>query len=83
MMKMEVRNNSVVIAGYVNVPERKSRVMQSIRGKFTESIAGGVFKRAIETCTEKGQLNFGYLKGIINNWLKINITSCILTITIK
>ena len=51
-MKMEVRNNSVVIAGYVNVPERKSRVMQSIRGKFTESIAGGVFKRAIEKAEE-------------------------------
>ena len=52
MMKMEIRSNSVVISGYVNVPERKSRVMPSIRGKFTESIAGGVFKRALEKAEE-------------------------------
>ena len=51
-MKVEVRNNSVTIEGYVNIPERKSRVMPSIRGKFTESINGGVFKRAIDKADE-------------------------------
>lgn len=51
-MKLEIRDNSIVISGYVNVPERKSRVMPSIRGKFTESINGGVFKRAIEKAEE-------------------------------
>ena len=52
MVKVEVRSNSVTIEGYVNIPERKSRVMPSIRGKFTESINGGVFKKAIEKADE-------------------------------
>lgn len=34
-----------------------------------------LFKKALEICTEKGKLNFGYLKGIIKNWLDINMTS--------
>ncbi len=51
-VQVEMRSNSVTIEGYVNVPERKSRVMPSIRGKFTESINGGVFKRAIEKADE-------------------------------
>lgn len=51
-MKVEVRSNEVTITGYVNVPERKSRVMPSIRGKFTESINGGVFQRALDKADE-------------------------------
>ncbi|WP_018592587.1 DnaD domain protein [Terrisporobacter glycolicus] len=34
-----------------------------------------LFKRAIEICAEKGNNTFGYLKGIINNWLQKNVTS--------
>ncbi|TAN63843.1 DnaD domain protein, partial [Paraclostridium sordellii 8483] len=34
-----------------------------------------LFKAAIEICTERGNLNWGYLKGIIKNWLDNNITS--------
>ena len=51
-MKVEIRNNNVTITGYVNIPERKSRVMPSIRGKFTESINGGVFQRALDKADE-------------------------------
>ena len=51
-MKCEIRSNGITIEGYVNIPERKSRVMPSIRGKFTESINGGVFKKAIEKAEE-------------------------------
>ena len=51
-MKLEIRNDSITIEGYVNIPERKSRVMPSIRGKFTESINGGVFQRAIDKADE-------------------------------
>ena len=51
-MRCEIRSNSVTLAGYVNIPERKSRVMPSIRGKFTESINGGVFKRALDRAEE-------------------------------
>lgn len=51
-MQVEIRNNNVTITGYVNIPERKSRVMPSIRGKFTESINGGVFQRALDKADE-------------------------------
>lgn len=51
-MKVEIRNNDITISGYVNIPERKSRVMPSIRGKFTESINGGVFQRALDRADE-------------------------------
>ena len=34
-----------------------------------------LFKRALEICTEKGNNNLGYLKGIIKKWLEKNITT--------
>ncbi|MBS5952544.1 MAG: helix-turn-helix domain-containing protein [Paraclostridium bifermentans] len=43
--------------------------------EWSELIEVGLFKRAIEICTEKGNLNLGYLKGIIKKWLDSNITT--------
>lgn len=43
--------------------------------EWSELIEVGLFKRAIEICTEKGKLNLGYLKGIIKKWLDANITT--------
>lgn len=43
--------------------------------EWSELIEVGLFKRAIEICTEKGSLNLGYLKGIIKKWLDSNITT--------
>lgn len=43
--------------------------------EISEKIDVELFKRAIEICTEKGKLSFGFLKGIIKNWLDKNITS--------
>jgi DnaD/phage-associated family protein len=34
-----------------------------------------LFKRAVEICTERGNLTQGYLKGIIKNWRDRNITT--------
>ena len=47
-MKIEVRTDSVVISGYVNVPGRESRAIITPRGKVTEVIEQGAFKKAIE-----------------------------------
>jgi len=35
----------------------------------------GLFKRAVEICTERGKLTQGYLKGIIKQWTDNNITT--------
>lgn len=43
--------------------------------EWSELIEVRLFKRAIEICTEKGNLNLGYLKGIIKKWLDSNITT--------
>lgn len=43
--------------------------------EWSELIEVGLFRRAIEICTEKGNLNLGYLKGIIKKWLDSNITT--------
>lgn len=42
---------------------------------WSELIEVGLFKRAIEICTERGKLNLGYLKGIIKKWLNSSITT--------
>jgi hypothetical protein len=47
-MKVEIRDNSVILDGYVNVVSRDSRVLPSIRGKFVEQMVPSVFKRALE-----------------------------------
>lgn len=43
--------------------------------EWSELIEVRLFKRAIEICTEKGNLNLGYLKGIIKKWLDSKITT--------
>jgi len=47
-MKVEIRNNSVHIEGYVNVVERNSRVLPSPRGKFIEQVKAKTFQRALD-----------------------------------
>ena len=43
--------------------------------EISDKIEVPLFKRAIEICTEKGNNNLGYLKGIIKKWLEKNITT--------
>jgi uncharacterized protein len=59
MMKVEIRNNSVVLDGYVNVPARDSRMLPSPRGKFVEQIMPKVFERALGR-TENVDLLFNH-----------------------
>jgi len=47
-MKVEVRNNKIIIDGYVNAVERESKVLYDTRGEFIEKIRAGVFQRALE-----------------------------------
>lgn len=47
-MRINIRNDSVEIDGYVNSIERLSRPLNSRIGKFRERIKAGAFKRAIE-----------------------------------
>lgn len=47
-MRVEVRNNKIVIDGYVNAVERASKVLYDTRGEFIEKIRSGVFQKALE-----------------------------------
>jgi HK97 family phage prohead protease len=46
-MRIELRNDSVILDGYVNVTLRESRVLPSPRGKFVEEIKPRAFERAL------------------------------------
>ena len=41
--------------------------------ELSETIDVNLFKRAIEIATDKGKCSLGYIKGIINKWLDVNI----------
>lgn len=43
--------------------------------EISEKIDVKLFKEALVICTDKGKLQFNFLKGIINNWLQKNVTS--------
>lgn len=47
-MKVELRSNSILIEGYVNVVLRDSRVLSSPKGKFIETVEERTFAKAIE-----------------------------------
>jgi HK97 family phage prohead protease len=47
-MKVEIRNDSVKLDGYVNVVSRDSRVLPSVKGKFIEQIEPRTFQKALD-----------------------------------
>ena len=47
-MKVEVRNDKIIIDGYVNAVERESKVLYDTRGEYKEKIRAGVFQKALE-----------------------------------
>lgn len=60
-MRVEIRNDAVVIDGYVNAVERESKVLRDKKGAFVEKIKAGVFQRALERANEvKVLLNHNY-----------------------
>lgn len=47
-MKIEIRNDTAEISGYVNAVGRDSRPIPDVRGKFVEQIEPGAFRAALE-----------------------------------
>lgn len=47
-MRIEIRNDSVILDGYVNAILRDSRPIPSVRGKFVEQIEPRAFEKALE-----------------------------------
>jgi HK97 family phage prohead protease len=48
-VQIEIRNDSVIISGYVNAIERDSRIMHSPHGRFVEQVKAKTFQRALES----------------------------------
>lgn len=46
-MQVEIRNDYVIIKGYVNAVDRDSRPMDTAKGEFVEQVRSGTWKRAI------------------------------------
>ena len=53
-LKVELRQNSVHISGYVNAVERESRLLHDSSGEFIEVIKEGTFRRALERNSDVG-----------------------------
>lgn len=47
-MKIEIRDDAIMIDGYVNAVERESKVLHNRSGTFVEKIRAGAFKRALD-----------------------------------
>lgn len=47
-MRIEIRDDSVVIDGYVNAIERNSKLLRDKDGSFVEKVCSGAFDRAIK-----------------------------------
>lgn len=66
-MKVEIREDSVLIDGYVNAVERDSKVLHNAKGPFVEKIKAGAFQRALNRAERTGYdvkvlLNHDYSK---------------------
>lgn len=48
IIRIEIRNDSVVLDGYVNAVQRDSKFIPSVKGKFKERIEPGAFRRSLE-----------------------------------
>lgn len=47
-MRVEIRNNSIIIDGYFNAVARDSRLIPDVKGSFREQIVPKAFQRALE-----------------------------------
>ena len=64
---------------FIRLYEQNIGLINGISGEWlkemSETIDYRLFKRAIEISTDKGKCNLGYIKGIIKQWLDVNITT--------
>lgn len=66
-MKIEVRDNKVILDGYVNAVDRFSKILYDKKGRFIEKIMPSVFRRALEkNDAVKVLLNHDYDKELAN-----------------
>lgn len=61
MMKVELRNNTVTISGYVNAVARDSRRLNSPQGAFVEQVKPGTFTKAMQR-NSNPELRFNHSK---------------------
>lgn len=53
-MKIELRNNNILLSGYVNVSDRDSRPLRDLQGTFIERVAPGAFAKSLEQRSDVG-----------------------------
>lgn len=62
---------------FTNLYEQNIGLINGITAEYlielSETIEVGLFKKAIEIATDKNKCNLGYIKGIIKQWIDINI----------
>lgn len=77
--KEEVQTDGQALSKFSNLYEKNIGTINQLTGQWliemTTTIDYPLFKRAVEICTERGNLNLGYLKGVIKRWLDNNITT--------
>ena len=65
------------VSKYAKLYEQNIGLINGITEEYlielSETIEVDLFKRAIEIATDKGKCSLGYIKGIIKQWLDINI----------
>ena len=55
MMKIEIRDDVILVEGYVNAVERYSKVLHDANGAFIEKMEAGVFQRALDRARRTGR----------------------------
>nr|DAJ54442.1 MAG TPA: Replication initiation and membrane attachment [Caudoviricetes sp.] len=77
--KEKAQTDEQTLSNFSKLYESNIGVINQLAGEWliemTTTIDYPLFKRAIEICTERGNLNLGYLKGVIKRWLDNNITT--------
>ena len=77
--KQKEQTDEQTLSNFSKLYESNIGVINQLAGEWliemTTTIDYPLFKRAIEICTERGNLNLGYLKGVIKRWLDNNITT--------
>ena len=67
MFRVEIRENSIHIDGYVNAVERDSKVLRDEKGQFIEKVKAGAFQRALDRAKNRNEcvrvlLNHDYMR---------------------
>lgn len=71
MMKIEIRDDVILVEGYVNAVERYSKVLHDANGAFVEKMEAGVFQRALDRARRTGR----EVKVLLNHDYKRELTS--------